>query len=264
MLEFFLLSDTFEYNPKFESQLMRNVELLDKAMHAPSRFGVQKKVTKMADAIDKVFERIFDKGFHDFSFLSSDKDGEPFEAYLRDYMKEKFNVEDWLLSLDQHDIDKVEEYGPLVALACKLTGEKERPWRAPPCFSVAVVPYLKLPDKKETDEDFARALWTLKTYERECPSFSQRCRATFEYTVQAFKTLRPRIMDYLNHPTTVAFLALPQGRNESWLRVKREELNKVWTDRELLMHFLHDDVDFEELRAEQAAGAELRWLGGHW
>lgn len=261
---FLLPSEAFEYNPKFECHLTRNVELLDKLMHAPSRHGVQRKIAKMADAIDKVFEKIFNAGFHDFSFLSSDKDAEPFEAYLRESMTEKFNVEAWLVGLDQHDVDKLEEYGPLVALACKLTGEKERPWRVPACFAVAVVPYIQPPDKKDTDEEFARALWTLKTYDRECLSFHHRCRYVFEYTVKAFKTLRPRIMEYLNHPTTVAFLALHQGRNESWLRVKREEINKVWTDRELLMHFLHGDVDFEELLAEQAAGAELRWLGGHW
>ena len=259
-----LLADAFEYNPKFESQLMRNVELLDKLMHAPSRHGIQKKITKMADAIDKVFEKIFDAGFHDFSFLSSDKCAEPFEAYLREHLREKFKIEAWLLGLDQNDITKLEEYGPLMALACKLTGEKERPWRAPACFAAAVVPYIKPTDKKGTDEDFARALWTLKTYDRDFPSFGQKCRSTFEYTVKAFKTLRPRIMEYLNHPTTVAFLEFPQGRNEAWLRVKREEVNKVWTDRELLMLFLHDDVVFEELREEQAAGAEVRWLSGHW
>jgi hypothetical protein len=58
-------------------------------------------------------------------------------------------------------------------------------------------------------------------------------------------------MEYLDHPNTVAFLVTTQDRNESWLRVKREELNKVWTDRDLLMHFLHDDVDFDELLEEQ-------------
>jgi hypothetical protein len=50
----------------------------------------------MADAIDKVFEKIFNKGFHDFSFLSDSKDNDPFEAFLREAMREKFTVEDWL------------------------------------------------------------------------------------------------------------------------------------------------------------------------
>jgi hypothetical protein len=243
---------------------MRSIDLLDKLVHAPSRHGVQKKITKMADATDKVFEQVFNKGFHDFSFLSTNKDADTFEAYLREAMKEKFTVEEWLMGLDQHDIEKLEDHGPLMALACKLTGERDRLWRPPACFAVAVVPYIRPSDKRETDEDFAKALWTLKTYDRDCVTFQYRCSTTFDYTVKAFKTLRPKIMEYLNHPNTIAFLARPQGRNESWLRVKREELNKVWTDRDFLMHFYHDDVDFEELREEQAAGAEQRWLGGHW
>lgn len=242
---------------------MQDLDLLDKLIHAPSRHAVQKKITKMAYAIDKVFEKIFNRGFHDFSFLSDNKDDDTFEAFLREAMKGKFAVEDWLMSLDQHDMKKLEDYDPLMALACKLTGEKGRIWTPPACFAVAVVPFIKPAEKRETDEDFARALWTLTTLE-DCASFRQRCRATFDYTVKAFKTIRPRIIEYLDHPNTVAFLVRTHDRNESWLRVKREELNKVWTDRDLLMHFLHDDVDFDELLEEQTAAAELRWLAGHW
>mmetsp|Transcript_15223 Transcript_15223/g.25318 ORF Transcript_15223/g.25318 Transcript_15223/m.25318 type:complete len:606 (-) Transcript_15223:223-2040(-) len=258
--------DAHHYNPKFESPLVRNIDSLDKLLHAPSRHGVQKRITRMADAIDKVFEKIFDKGFHDFSFLSSDKQSMPFEAYLQAAMREKFTVDEWLVSLDQHDVDKLDESGSLVALACKLSGERERLWKPPACFAAAVVPYINISadDKRDTDDEFAKAIWTLKTYEDDWGSFTYSCRKTFEYTVDAFKTLRPMIVEYLKHPDTIIFLTEQNGRNDSWLRVKREEVNKVWLDRELLLHFLSSDVDFDTLREEQATGAENRWLGGHW
>lgn len=259
-------TEALDYNPKFESPLIRNIDALDKLLHAPSRHAMQKRIVRMADAIDKVFERVFDKGFHDFSFLSSNKQEEPFEAHLQEAMLEKFTVEDWLMTLDQHDVNKLDESGPLVALASKLSGpgERERLWKPPPCFAAAVVPFVNPDEKRETDEGFAKAIWTLKTFENDWVSFRYSCRKTFEYTVKAFKALRPQIIEYLTHPDTVAFLTEPNGRNESWLRVKREEVNKVWLNKDLLLHFLHDEVDFDSLREEQATGAENRWLGGHW
>lgn len=256
--------DNHEYNPKFESPLVRSIESLDKLLHAPTKYGVMKRITRIADAVDKVFERVFDKGFHDFSFLSSDKREDAFEAHLQEALRDKYPLEEWLANLDRQDIDKLEESGPLSALACKLTGDRDRVWRPPACFAVAVVRFVDLSNRRDTDEDFAKALWTLKVHENDWVTFQYNCRKTFSCTVKSFKTLRPKIIRYLDHPDTVAFLNELGGRDEAWLRVKRDEVNKVWVDKDLLLRFMHDEIDFQALRENQATNAESRWLGGHW
>jgi hypothetical protein len=58
------------------------------------------------------------------------------------------------MSLDQHDMKKLEDCGPLVALACKLTGEKGRSLDTSSLFCSGCGPLHQAAEKRETDEDF--------------------------------------------------------------------------------------------------------------
>eukprot|EP00540_Astrosyne_radiata_P017329 CAMPEP_0116833806 /NCGR_PEP_ID=MMETSP0418-20121206/6643_1 /TAXON_ID=1158023 /ORGANISM="Astrosyne radiata, Strain 13vi08-1A" /LENGTH=359 /DNA_ID=CAMNT_0004463301 /DNA_START=282 /DNA_END=1358 /DNA_ORIENTATION=- len=250
------------YNPKFESPLVRRIDLLTAVANAPAR-GSQKKIIRIADAIDKVFEPIFDRGFHDFSFLSDDKMEKPFEAFLRESLNGRYNVEDFVLSLTEEDIEELDINGPLMALACKLSGDKLRFWRPPSCFAGSVIACANLEEPLSTDETFAKVLWSLNVVE--CyTSFEENCERTFQRTMWSFKSVRQSILRYVRDPATVSYMYSPDHRNPEWLRVKKEEVEKVWVDKDIIMQFMQSDVDFQRLRTDQAANAETRWLGGQW
>uniref|UniRef100_A0A7S1CZE4 Uncharacterized protein n=1 Tax=Cyclophora tenuis TaxID=216820 RepID=A0A7S1CZE4_CYCTE len=256
-----------DYNPKFESSLIRSVELLTKIANAPARAS-QKRLIRIADAIDKVFEPIFNSGLHDFSFLSSDPHSHSFETHLEESLRRKFCVEDFVLSLGEEDLNRLNSHGPLMALACKLSNEKYCLWRPPACFAVSVLASAKLSDPLATDEMFVKVLWSLHTsdteWERELKSFQDCCRDAYKRTATSFASARRKILSYVRDPKTEAYLNAEDGRNPEWRRVKREEIDKVWVDKEIILRFLGDSVNHDCLRAEQTTNAEARWLGGHW
>lgn len=254
-----------DYNPKFESSLIRSVDMLTKLANAPAK-GSQKKLIRIADAIDKVLEPIFNSGLHDFSFLSPDKQKNPFEAHLRHSLKRKYHEVDFVLSLGEDDLTRLKSHGPLMALACKLSNEKLL-WKPHPCFAISLLASEKIIRPLVTDEKFAKVMWLLQTADMELPepkSFAQSCSETFERTLPAFLSARRRILRYLRDPATQTYLSADDGRNNEWLRVKREEIEKVWVDKEIILQFLTRNVDHERLRRDQTTWAEARWLGGHW
>lgn len=266
------LHETHEYNPRFNCQLIQHMKLIRDLIQAPSRHSSQKKIIKMADAIDKMFERIYENGFHDFSFLvNGEKKEDAFLFHLHKVITSVMPVERWLSNLRPEDLSLMEEHGPLLGLACKLEGEP-MVYKPPTFFARAVVSYVNPRDKRYTDEAFARALWALKTSyysnssQQWTTSFRHNCQKTFQRTACAFTILRPQLLKYINHPDSIEFLKEnTNGRSESWLKVKEEELNSVWVNTGILKCLLRGvEVDFESLRREHASKAESRWLGGYW
>mmetsp|Transcript_26575 Transcript_26575/g.40333 ORF Transcript_26575/g.40333 Transcript_26575/m.40333 type:complete len:668 (+) Transcript_26575:281-2284(+) len=297
-----VLAETQEYNPRFECQLVQHMKCIRNLIQAPRRHSSQKKIIKMADAIGKIFEQIYEYGFHDFSFLLLQDKGEIndhhhhyhphdttnnycstssssscFEVHLHKVLTSMMPVERWLLNLRPDDVSLMEEYGPLLGLACKLEGERTIT-KPPTFFALAVVSYCVTDDndKRYTDEAFARALWSLKTHyisssRRQqqpwtTPSFRYHCQKTFQDTARSFTMLRPKLLQYIHHRDSIDFLKENvNGRSNSWLRVKKEELNSVWVNTRILKSLLRGrEVDFASLRREHASKAESRWLGGYW
>ena len=255
-----------EYNPKFESSLVCTIPVLVTMARAPAKVS-QKLLIRTADKIDKIFQPIFDAGFHDFSFLGTECAKNAFGASLREGLREKYGVEAFVLSLTEEDVERLKCHGPLMALAMKLSNEDQCHWKPPSCFAISVLVRANL-EPRQTDEAFARALWLIKTPENEWEanlhSFSETCNQVYQNTLEAFLTARNRILRYVQHPDTIGFLNSGDGRNPEWLRVKREEVERVWVDRSTLLSFLNGEVNFEVLRRTHHSNAQRRWLGGRW
>mmetsp|Transcript_33424 Transcript_33424/g.50417 ORF Transcript_33424/g.50417 Transcript_33424/m.50417 type:complete len:595 (-) Transcript_33424:234-2018(-) len=260
--------ETKEYNPRFSCPMIQNMKSIRNFIQAPSRVhGSQKKISQMAHDINDVFEIIHRYGFHNFTFLLHS--GGIFEEHLYQVMTATSSIlERWMLSLAPDDVSILQEHGPLMALAWKVEGEW--PSQPPNFFALAVVSYCVSGEKKRaTDDALARTLWSLLLLQTKPPSsFRQHCEDLFNVTAQAFTHIRPKVLNFLYHPDSIAFLKEnPKGRSDSYQKVKKEELNRVWVNTQVLKRLLHNEekeLNVEELLCEAESKAESRWLGGYW
>jgi len=252
--------------PEFDCKLLCGEKSLKRLVEYPSRTAVETMV-EIGDRINRALTALSDAEFPDFSFLSDDCVGKPFEASLRAYVTSKYSIQNVIMSLVDEDLDLLKFHSPLMALAAFVSGEKHLHTIPPVCFAGAVLVQTNMSeDHLPTDLKFAEIIWSwhAAAQENQNVCFYTKCQQTYDLTVDSFNTTRSTFQAYLRDPQTRAFLRSSENmshQSQAWLRTKRRTVQEMWTDKKVVVKSVKNPLPFENILNYHHLKAIISWKG---